>query len=70
MMVKNIGFSKKRLLKYITNLNVNSDTGFGTFLKMGGSRGQVLAVLKQSEDLQYIHEGRKKVWRKIECLKK
>lgn len=64
-MVKNIRFSKKRVLKFISNLTKNSDTEFGTFLKLGGSKGQVLGVLKQSENLKYCKEGRKKVWRKL-----
>jgi len=63
-MVKNIRFSKKRLLKFISDIPEKKETEFGVFLKLGGSKGQVLGLLKQSETLEYVNEGRKKIWRK------
>lgn len=54
-----------RLTKFIDSLSQNSETVFGTFLKLGGSKGQVLGVLKQSKKLQYCREKKYARWRKL-----
>lgn len=63
-MVRHIRFSQSRLLKFIDQIQDGEAVEFGVFLRLGGSKNQIVSFLKNCEKLEYEQNSR---WRKIPC---
>lgn len=64
MKVRHLHFSEVRLTRFIEGIPIEQALDFGSFLKLGGSRNQITAFLKNSEKLEY--DPKLKKWRRIE----
>jgi hypothetical protein len=60
-MVRNLKFSKHRIMKFIKEIQVGEAVDFSEFSKLGGTSQQITAFLRTSESLLY--ENTK--WRRI-----
>jgi len=62
-MVRHLRFSSLRVIKFIDNLPNEKSVDFGDFLKLGGSRNQIVAFLKNYDSIEREDNSK---WKKKE----